>query len=768
MTETDNRYPEFAAPYEPVKGGKHKKRLDFARMAMMLAGALVACSAFFKVPEPEPMPGPVIVVPSAEPTPEVTPGPTPEPTASATVEPEPSPSPTAIPYIPPKPPAPTPTTVPVTPPTPRPADPTPTPTTVPPETPTPGPTEEPVEDDVFVEIIGNQATYAYTGEEQFVRGYTYTVYVNGEEADSSLFTVTYRATDDMTYPYAAGIEPGTYEMGLTEDSFTVSSGTYDLFGVAVEDGWLRIIDEAEELNVYIYGNTSSVTYDGKAHTVSGFTYEAEDSSGAVDSSLYTVALKEGSAAQASGTYAGTYPLLTGIVDLQQTTEEDFEVTSDVYSSINIFYENGWLEILPAKTTVTIIGNTRTIPYDGEVYTVEGYTVQIPADSGLTERDIVLLVPETDTAAGKNAGTYDMDLSPDLFSLVDELKDNYEVTFAVTNGWLRIEPVTTTITVTGNTGTYTYQAGSIFDVTGYTVEIPAGINLTETDIVCSGTAAVSSGDIGRHPMGLSADQFSLTGDAAKNYNATFAVTDGWLLIQPATTTHTAPTFQLESDMSVLLSDDGGLDIWPAFYINQWNDLVNGTLTATLYISDTTGENYTAGASKTITEGSDYEYSDGEYAEVQGHLAYQSGAVYNVKIVLDYTYSDGTTGTSEIGPVTLHTDNFATLNPAYGTGGVDIDSGGFLVAEVLIDETSVETDNVEPGYYNIPVMVNGHEATGSSNGQIWLQRFTGTNRLQLSLNPGDVTRPAAVSGKLMLYEKTGTIYWISVVTIDVTIP
>ena len=207
---------------------------------MMLAGALVACSAFFKVPEPEPMPGPVIVVPSAEPTPEVTPGPTPEPTASPTVEPEPSPSPTAIPYIPPKPPAPTPTTVPVPPPTPRPADPTPTPTTVPPETPTPGPTEEPVEDDVFVEIIGNQATYAYTGEEQFVRGYTYTVYVNGEEADSSLFTVTYHATDDMTYPYAAGIEPGTYEMGLTEDSFTVSSGTYDLFGVAVEDGWLQI------------------------------------------------------------------------------------------------------------------------------------------------------------------------------------------------------------------------------------------------------------------------------------------------------------------------------------------------------------------------------------------------------------------------------------------------------------------------------------------------------------------------------------------------
>ena len=26
MRETDDRYPEFAEPYEPVKGGKHHKR----------------------------------------------------------------------------------------------------------------------------------------------------------------------------------------------------------------------------------------------------------------------------------------------------------------------------------------------------------------------------------------------------------------------------------------------------------------------------------------------------------------------------------------------------------------------------------------------------------------------------------------------------------------------------------------------------------------------------------------------------------------------
>ena len=67
----------------------------------------------------------------------------------------------------------------------------------------------------------------------------------------------------------------------------------------------------------------------------------------------------------------------------------------------------------------------------------------------------------------------------------------------------------------------------------------------------------------------------------------------------------------------------------------------------------------------------------------------------------------------------------------------------------------------------LLVNGQAASGNSSGQVWLMRFPGTNRLQMSLNPGDVNRPARVNGRLMLYEQTGPIYWISVVNIDKTV-
>ena len=65
------------------------------------------------------------------------------------------------------------------------------------------------------------------------------------------------------------------------------------------------------------------------------------------------------------------------------------------------------------------------------------------------------------------------------------------------------------------------------------------------------------------------------------------------------------------------------------------------------------------------------------------------------------------------------------------------------------------------------MNGQAAAGNSSGQVWLMRVPGTNRLQMSLDPDDVNRPAQVKGSLMLYEQTGPIYWISIVSIDKTV-
>ena len=100
--------------------------------------------------------------------------------------------------------------------------------------------------------------------------------------------------------------------------------------------------------------------------------------------------------------------------------------------------------------------------------------------------------------------------------------NYTITKS--EGKLKVTPVTSkvTVTVTGNTGSVTYD-GSKHEVTGYNTSI-SNVLYTATDFSFSGKAEASRTDAGKTVMGLKADQFSNT---SKNFtNVEFAVTDGY--------------------------------------------------------------------------------------------------------------------------------------------------------------------------------------------------------------------------------------------------
>ena len=116
----------------------------------------------------------------------------------------------------------------------------------------------------------------------------------------------------------------------------------------------------------------------------------------------------------------------------------------------------------------------------------------------------------------------MGLTQDNFSCSN---DNYTVNFSVTDGSLTINKATATVTITGNTGSKTYN-GSEQSVTGYNVSIPSGVNITESQISYSGTAVAKGTNVGTYPMGLTQDNFSCSND---NYTVTFSVTDGSLTI-----------------------------------------------------------------------------------------------------------------------------------------------------------------------------------------------------------------------------------------------
>ena len=129
-------------------------------------------------------------------------------------------------------------------------------------------------------------------------------------------------------------------MGLTKDSFKVTSNNYKNINVVVEDGSLTI--NPAEVTVTIKGNTKTEPYDGTEKTVTGYTATKSNN-------LYTDAdfgLKANAKAEAKGTNAGTYQM--GLTkDSFKNKNANFAVTFEV--------TDGWLKIdkNEAEVTVTI-------------------------------------------------------------------------------------------------------------------------------------------------------------------------------------------------------------------------------------------------------------------------------------------------------------------------------------------------------------------------------------------------------------------------------
>ena len=271
-------------------------------------------------------------------------------------------------------------------------------------------------------------------------------------------------------------------------------------------------------NVTLTANSDTATYDGKEHSVSGFT-------GAPDGADFR-AITVGAAGTNVGTYDAIFPDGTkGTVD----GTGKYIVTEAI---------NGTLTITPVtdKVVVTITGHNDTVTYNGSEQSVEGYDVSISAPEGVSYTAADFSYNGTAKAAGTNVGTYPMGLNADQFA---NTNGNFEnVTFNVTDGWLKIDPLSeVVVTITGHNDTVTYN-GSEQSVEGYEVSIsaPEGVNYTAADFSYNGTAKAAGTNVGTYPMGLNADQFANTNG---NFtNVTFNVTDGWLKIDPRPVTLTS--------------------------------------------------------------------------------------------------------------------------------------------------------------------------------------------------------------------------------------
>ena len=362
------------------------------------------------------------------------------------------------------------------------------------------------ETEVVVTITGNNDTRVYNGSEQSVTGYTTDV---GEK------TITV-ALKEGSKAEAKGTNAGKYDMGLTKDNFTVTSQNYSNIKVVVVDGYLKIDPITEKVTVTVTEKSDTVTYNGQEHSVTGY------KSMTADNALYdvkkNVAETSTEAWTAKGTYVGTYHV--GI------KAADFKNTSGNFTNVEFVIVDGDLVITPASVAVVkIAGNTKTVTYNGEVQSVEGYTVTSnPANATVT------LVGEA-VASGTDANTYPMGLSAADFTATSP---NYKnVTIEVTDGYLEIDPITdkVTVTVTEKSGSAVYD-GQEHSVTGYeTMTANNALYDVKKDVAETQTAAwtAKGTDVGEYPVGIVSGDFANT---SKNFtNVVFTVVDGALTISP---------------------------------------------------------------------------------------------------------------------------------------------------------------------------------------------------------------------------------------------
>ena len=224
-----------------------------------------------------------------------------------------------------------------------------------------------------VTITGVNKTHVYDGKEHEANGYNYSFTGKQNEITISL--------KPNVLAIARRTDVGTTYMGLTKDSFTVTSANYDVTINAVIDGYVTITPVTDKVTVTVTENGAIVTYDGNEHSVKGY------KSMTADNKLYDVTTSvkttETAAWTATGTDAGEYPV--GVA------AGDFENINKNFTNVAFVIVDGVLKINPiTENTITITANSETKVYDGTPLTDGGFTF---TEGVLVKGDVLTAVVE---------------------------------------------------------------------------------------------------------------------------------------------------------------------------------------------------------------------------------------------------------------------------------------------------------------------------------------------------------------------------------------
>ncbi|MBR0404705.1 MAG: InlB B-repeat-containing protein [Eggerthellaceae bacterium] len=360
-----------------------------------------------------------------------------------------------------------------------------------------------------VTVKGNTATAVYDGAEHSVSGYTATssTPLYAVEGDAAGFEFTGSAA-------AARTDVGTTNMGLAASQFANADPNFEGVVFEVEDGYQRITPNGEVV-VKVAGHSDEAVYDGEEHSVSGYDFEASNPLYTADDFAFT------GEAKAARTDAGTTPM--GL------SADQFANTNPNFENVVFEVADGGLKVNPVRVTVYVAGSSAEIDYDGEEHEISGYELSLGEPVGMrvasdaTSRYDLSSVSYTGNA---KAARTDVGSTPLVFEAGDFANSdtNYDVTFAIADGNLKVNAIPATVHIAGNVEAAEYD-GTEHIAKGYKVKSVSSVgNLyTEDDFAFSGEAAAARTDVGTTNMGLSADQFANTNPNFNN--VTFAIADG---------------------------------------------------------------------------------------------------------------------------------------------------------------------------------------------------------------------------------------------------
>ena len=278
----------------------------------------------------------------------------------------------------------------------------------------------PVTTEVKVKITGRQNAVTYDGIKHTVTGYDVT------EISNELYTA-----DDFTFSgkaEAVGTDAATYPMGLKTSQFENKNANFTNVTFEVVDGSLTI----NPRQITLKSASDSKAYDKKPlinHNVEIVSGEFVSGEG-IDKYNVTGSQTE------VGTSDNTFEYTLN----DKTKAKNYQITK----------EPGQLTVTKnaQEIVVTIKENSGKETYDGTEKSVSGYTVESIKRGGentdvYTEEDFQIKNSAKATVKGKNAGSYDMNLTPDDFENINDRFEN--VTFVIVDGKLTIEKRKVTLT-----------------------------------------------------------------------------------------------------------------------------------------------------------------------------------------------------------------------------------------------------------------------------------------------------------------------------------